>query len=216
MAENLALVKYIVRRFLGRGQEYDDLYQWGCLGLLKAIDRFDPEYPVRFSTYAVPVIMGEIRRCLRDEGPVHVSRTIHEQARRIDRFAETFEAEHGRAPDVGEIADGVGIDRESAVIAMNSRQRVRSLSEPVRAGGELRLMDVLGSETMSAVDDRLALAKLIRDLPPQERTVIVRRYFRSHTQTQIARDMGISQVQVSRMESRILKRMRERMECGQL
>ena len=202
-------MKYIVRRFLGRGHEFDDLFQWGCLGLLKAIDRFDPDYPVKFSTYAVPVIMGEIRRFLRDDGLVHVSRTIHEQACRIERFAGEFEAREGRRPDVGEISSALDIDRESAVLAMNSLGRVRSLNEPVKGDADLRLMDVLGTETMGQVDRRLTLAQLLRDLPENERTIIVRRYFKSHTQTQIARDMGISQVQVSRMESRILKRMRQ-------
>ena len=193
---------------MGRGAEFDDLYQWGCLGLVKAIDRFDPDYPVQFSTYAVPVIMGEIRRYLRDDGLVHVSRTIREQARRIETFAAEFEKTEGRRPDVAEIAEALGMDRDSVVLAMNSKSRVRSLSEPVNGDTGLRLMDVLGSEPMRKVDDRLTLSKLLRDLPDKERTIIVRRYFQSHTQTQIARDMGISQVQVSRMESRILKRMR--------
>ena len=199
---------------MGRGAEFDDLYQWGCLGLLKAIDRFDPDYPVQFSTYAVPVIMGEIRRCLRDDGPVHVSRTIHDQARRIEAYVRQYEAEHHRPPELSEIAGALGLDREGVVLAMNSRRQVRSLSEPVNGDEGLRLMDVLdadslGTDALGQVDTRLTLSRLLRDLPEQERTIIVRRYFQSHTQTQIARDMGISQVQVSRMESRILKRMRK-------
>lgn len=206
--QNLALVKYIVKRFMGRGAEFDDLYQWGCLGLVKAIDRFDPDYPVQFSTYAVPVIMGEIRRFLRDDGLVHVSRTIHEQARRIETFAAEYEKREGRRPDVTEISEALGLERDSVVLAMNSKNRVRSLSEPVNGESELRLMDVLGTEPMRRVDNRLTLAKLIRDLPPKERAIIVRRYFQCHTQTQIAKDMGLTQVQVSRMESRILKRLR--------
>lgn len=206
--DNLALVKYIVKRFMGRGAEFDDLYQWGCLGLLKAIDRFDPEYPVRFSTYAVPVIMGEIRRFLRDDGLMHVSRTINEQARRIGKYIEVFEAREHRRPELDEIAEALSMDRESVVLAMNSRNRVRSLSEPVRGDSELRLMDVIGTEPMKKVDNRLTLSRLLRDLTDQERAVIVRRYFQSHTQSQIAKDMGMTQVQVSRMESRILKRMR--------
>lgn len=193
---------------MGRGAEFDDLYQWGCLGLVKAIDRFDPDYPVQFSTYAVPVIMGEIRRYLRDDGLVHVSRTIREQARRIETFAAEFEKTEGRRPDVSEVASALDLGRDSVVLAMNSKSRVRSLSEPVNGDTGLRLMDVLGSEPMRRVDNRLTLVKLIRDLPPKERTIIVRRYFQCHTQTQIARDMGLTQVQVSRMESRILKRLR--------
>ena len=210
MTGNLALVKYIVRRFLGRGVEFDDLYQWGCLGLVKAIDRFDPDYPVQFSTYAVPVIMGEIRRCLRDDGPVHISRTIHEQARQIDQYTQTFEAKHQRQPTLEEISQALNLDREAIVLAMNSKKQIRSLSEPIGGSEEgLRLMDVLGVDTMPKVDTRLTLARMLRDLPEKERAVIVRRYFQSHTQTQIAKDMGMTQVQVSRMESRVLKRMRE-------
>ena len=197
---------------MGRGVEFDDLFQWGCLGLLKAIDRFDPDYPVQFSTYAVPVIMGEIRRFLRDDGPVHVSRTIHEQARRVERFIADFEAEHQRAPEIDEIAGALSLDRESVALALNSKNRVRSLNEPVQGDSGLRLMDVLGVETIARVDNRLTLSRMLRDLSDQERAIIVRRYFQSHTQTQIAKDMGISQVQVSRLESRILKKMRKSVE----
>ena len=206
--QNLALVKYIVKRFMGRGAEFDDLYQWGCLGLVKAIDRFDPDYPVQFSTYAVPVIMGEIRRFLRDDGTVHVSRTIHEQARRIEQYVADYEAREQKRPSVEEIAGALDMTPEAVALAMNSRRQVQSLNAPVDGENGLRLMDVLGTEPMGRVDDRLTLSKLLRDLPDKERTIIVRRYFQSHTQTQIARDMGMTQVQVSRMESRILKRMR--------
>ena len=206
--DNIALVKYIVRRFSGRGVEYEDLFQYGCMGLLKAVDRFDPNYSVQFSTYAVPVIMGEIRRFLRDDGPIHVSRTIYERARRVEACVQNYQQEHGRTPSVQEIALELELDGGDVLLALNSRNRVRSLNEPVRGEGDLRLMDVLGAEPMTAVDKRLTLAKLLRDLNPDERMLIVRRYFKAHTQTQIARDMGISQVQVSRMESRILKRMR--------
>lgn len=206
--ENIALVKYIVKRFLNRGLEYDDLFQTGCLGLMKAIDRFDPGYAVRFSTYAVPVIMGEIRRCLRDDGPIHISRTIQDQARRVEAFRADFEAKEGRSPSIAEIADALGLEPGDVLLAVNSRSRMRSLNEPVSGEGDLRLMDVVGCECMKAVDQRLTLSHLLEDLNADERALILRRYFRSHTQTQIARDMGISQVQVSRMESRIIKRMR--------
>lgn len=206
--ENIALVKYIVKRFNHRGAEYDDLFQYGCLGLLKAIDRFDPAFAVRFSTYAVPVIMGEIRRYLRDDGPIHVSRTIHERARRIAAYIQRFEQENRRQPDIGEIAEALDLEKGDVLMAMNSGGCVRSLNEPVGGDGELRLMDVLGSAPMEAVETRLTLKKLLKDLSDDERALIVRRYFKSHTQTEIARDLGVSQVQVSRMESRIIKRMR--------
>ena len=209
VSENIPLVKYIVKRYLNRGAEYDDLFQYGCMGLLKAIERFDPDYPVQFSTYAVPVIMGEIRRYLRDDGPIHISRTIHDLARRIEEFNRQFRQSEQREPSIGEISRALSLDSGDVLLALNSRSRVRSLDEPVKEEGDLRLMDVLGTEPMAQVDRRLVLNKLLRDLTEQERTLIIRRYFHAHTQSSIARDMGISQVQVSRMEAKILKRMRK-------
>ena len=206
--ENLALVRYLVKRFSGRGAESEDLFQYGCMGLLKAIDRFDPEYDVQFSTYAVPVILGEMRRYLRDDGPIHVSRTIHDNARRIEQFCTEWRETQCEEPGISEVAEGLHMTREDVILALNARNRVRSLNEPIGSEGNLRLMDILGEEPMQDIDSRLTLAKLLRDLPDEERTLIVRRYFKSHTQTEIARDMGISQVQVSRMESRIIKKLR--------
>lgn len=206
--ENMALVRYLVKRFVGRGADAEDLFQYGCMGLLKAIDRFDPDYSVQFSTYAVPVILGEIRRYLRDDGPIHVSRTIHDNARKVERFCAQWREKNGSEPDVSEVADGLEMSPEDVLLAVNARSRVRSLNEPIGGEGDLRLMDVLGDEPMKDIDSRLTLAKLLRDLPDEERTLIIRRYFKAHTQTEIARDMGVSQVQVSRMESRIIKKMR--------
>jgi len=206
VTENLALVKYIVRRFLNRGAEYDDLFQFGCMGLLKAIDRFDPSFRVQFSTYAVPVIMGEIRRYLRDDGPIHISRTIRDLSRRVDDYLERSEQPAGHS--VQEIAEALGADREDVLLALNSRRPLRSLEENVGGDEGPRLMDVLGTEPMAEVDSHLTLCKLLRDLSDDERTLILRRYFKRHTQAQIAEDLGTSQVQVSRMETRILKKLR--------
>ncbi|MEE1199398.1 MAG: SigB/SigF/SigG family RNA polymerase sigma factor [Christensenellales bacterium] len=207
--ENLGLVRFLVKRFSGRGADSEDLFQYGCIGLVKAIDRFDPEYPVQFSTYAVPVILGEIRRYLRDDGPIHVSRTIHDYSRRVEKYRLEWLEIHQEEPDVAQVCEALDMSREEVLLALNARTRVRSLSEPITGEGDLRLMDVIGTEPMREVDSRLTLSKLLRDLPDEERTLIVRRYFKSHTQTEIAKDMGISQVQVSRMESRILKKMRK-------
>ena len=208
MEENLKLVHYVLRRFRDRGAEYEDLYQYGCMGLLKAVDRFDPSYNVRFSTYAVPVIMGEIRRYLRDDGSVHISRTIHDNAVRICKFREEFLNANGREADIHEIAEATGLDAEAVMLAVNARRSVRSLNECVGGEGDIRLMDVIGEDRSEEIDCRLLLAQLLRGLEPEERTLIIRRYFRAQTQSEIARDMGISQVQVSRMEGRIIKRMR--------
>lgn len=212
--ENLPLVHFVLRRFKDRNAEYEDIYQYGCMGLLKAIDRFDPAYNVRFSTYAVPIIMGEVRRFLRDDDPVHISRTIHDNSVTVERFRTQYVQQHQKEPSVGEIARETGLSSEDVLLCLNARQRVRSLSEPVGEGKQLRLMDVIGTETMAEVDSRIMLSRLMRDLSPEERSIIVRRYFHAHTQSAIARDMGISQVQVSRLESRILKRMRLNAESG--
>lgn len=206
VSQNTALVKFIVRRFLGRGVEYDDLFQYGCLGLLKAIDSFDPSFQVQFSTYAVPVIMGEIRRTLRDDGPIHVSRTLRELSKKVEDYIK--QSGHAEGHSAQEIADALGADRGDVLLALNCRRPMRSLDETVGGDDGLRLMDVIGTESMAVVDRRLMLSRLLEDLPESERTLIYRRYFKRHTQSRIARDLGTSQVQVSRMESRILKKLR--------
>jgi len=206
----MPLVHYVLRRFKDRGVEYEDLYQYGCIGLMKAVDRFDPKYNVRFSTYAVPIIMGEIRRFLRDDGPVHISRTIHDHALQVERYREEFTKQQGREPTLEEICRDTGIGRGDVVLAVNARQRVKSLSEPAGREGDMPLMDVIGETPMEKIDSRLALAQLLRGLAPEERTLIIRRYFHAHTQSAIARDMGVSQVQISRMESRIIQKLRKR------
>ena len=203
---------FVLRRFRDRGEEYEDLFQYGCMGLIKAIDRFDPTLGMRFSTYAVPVILGEVRRFLRDDAPVHVSRAIRDDARCIARFREAFLREHAREPTIDEISAGTGLSHEDAVLALNAQREVKSLYEPVGGDGELRLMDVIGEESMGAVDKRLLISELLKELSPQERTIIVLRYFRSNTQSEIAQVLGVSQVQISRLERKILNRMRERAE----
>jgi len=210
--ENLKLVHYVLRKFADRGAEYEDLYQYGCMGLLKAVDRFDPAYNVRFSTYAVPVIMGEIRRFLRDDGSIHVSRTIHDNAVKVEKFREEYVRRNECEATISEIAAATGLDEEDIMLAANARRGVRSLDECVGSDGDMRLMDVIGEDRTEEIDRRLVLASLLRELAPQERSIIIRRYFRAQTQSEIARDLGISQVQVSRMEGRIIRRMRMRAE----
>lgn len=200
-----ALVKFVMRRFTGRGAEADDLYQLGRMGLVKAIRNFDTRYDVRFSTYAVPLIMGEIRRFLRDDGQIHVSRSIRQNAQRIQAFCSEFGDE---TPPVGVIAAGVGLSEEDVLLAMEASQRPRSLNEPLGEDG-LTLADVLGHDETDRTLERIELRRLIEALSPREREVIVRRYYRDETQAAIARDMGMTQVQVSRLESRILARMRQ-------
>lgn len=207
--ENLPLVRHLVKRFQDRGREYDDLFQYGCLGLLKAIDRFDPAFGTAFSTYAVPVILGEIRRFLRDDGSIHVARSIKENARRVEEARQGMLQASGREPTVDELCEALDLDREDILLALNARQSVRSLDASIDADGELTLKDTLGTDCMEAVEKRLLLGSLLKALPREDMRLIALRYFQRRTQTEIAKEMGVSQAQVSRMESRILKRLRE-------
>ena len=200
-----ALVRYVARRFMGRGREMEDLYQLGRLGLYKAVKNFNTEYAVKFSTYAVPLIMGEIRRFLRDDGQIHISRSIRENAVRVARLME----EEGDGVSVGEMAQKLGLSCEETVLAMEAGRSVRSLSEPIGEDGGLWLQDTIGEDKTGEIVGRMALEEMLEKLPPFERELIERRYFREQTQTSIARELGMTQVQISRMESRILKRLRE-------
>ncbi|MEA4898105.1 sigma-70 family RNA polymerase sigma factor [Bacillota bacterium Meth-B3] len=206
--DNLALVKYVVKRFQGAGRDWDDLYQLGCMGLVKAIKNFNVSFDVKFSTYAVPVILGEVRRFLRDDGPMRVSRSIKENARKIAAYLQDCEAE-GTMPTIAQIAERVGLDREETVLALDSLHPARSLSEPVGGEGSLTLGDTLGADPFEAVDRRIELQQLMAGLDEQERALLIRRYFDRWTQGQIAEALGMTQVQVSRMESKLLKRLRE-------
>ncbi len=214
ICDNLALVRHLVKRFLDRGREYDDLYQYGCLGLVKAVDRYDPAFGTAFSTYAVPVILGEIRRFLRDDGSVHVARSIKENARRLEEARESILRTSGREPGVEELGAFLSLSREEVLLALNARRSVRSLDASIDADGEICLKDAIGVDCMEAVEKRLLLRSLLKALPKEEMRLIAMRYFQRRTQTEIAREMGVSQVQVSRMESRILKRLRQYAESG--
>ena len=199
-----ALVHYVVKRFEGRGRERDDLVQLGRLGLVKAARNFDPEaYHVRFSTYAVPLIMGEIRRFLRDDNQVHVARSIRENSIRLARLREKL----GDDVPLDELAKELRLSREETLLAMEAGYGVRSLSEPL-GDGDLLLQDTIGEDNTAQLVSCIDLKVMLDSLPPQERELIRRRYFLDQTQTSIAAELGMTQVQVSRMESRILKRLR--------
>ncbi len=179
--------------------------QLGRLGLIKAVRNFDPEsYQVRFSTYAVPLIMGEIRRFLRDDSQIHVARSIRENAARLMRLRE----ELGDDTPVDELARRLSLSREETLLAMESGYAVRSLSEPLAGDGSLLLEDTIGEDRTGDVLMRIDLEAMLSRLEPKERELIRRRYFLDQTQTRIAAELGMTQVQVSRMESRVLKRLR--------
>ncbi len=208
VVENVALVKSMLRKYLNRGCEYDDLYQIGCLGLIKAIIKFDTSMEVKFSTYAVPVILGEIRRHLRDDGQIHVSRSLKELSVRVYKCMEQLREIQGREPTVTEISGELGVSIEDITLALGSIKPVRSIYEPIDQDGDMTLGDTL-SDYKDELTDSLHLKEMIGLLPVRERQIIILRYFQERTQADIAKLLGVSQVQVSRIESKVLKKLRD-------
>ena len=214
--ENTGLVWCIVRRFTGRGTELEDLFQIGSNGLFKAIDKFDLNYQVRFSTYAVPMISGEIRRFLRDDGMIKVSRSLKELAVKVFSLKEELSDCYGRDPTVEEIAGKLGVSSEEVAASLEAGAQVESIYRPLSAteGEKGVLMDKLEekSEAQEQLLNRLTLEKVMKDLAPQEKELILRRYFYNQTQMETAKALGVSQVQVSRLEKKCLKELRKRFE----
>ena len=211
--KNMGLVHSIARRFQNRGVEMEDLVQIGSIGLLKAIDKFDLTYEVRFSPYAVPMITGEIKRFLRDDGMVKVSRSLKEEAARIYAVREVFMGEQGREPTLEELAEELQLTREEVILAMESAAQIESLQKTIYQsdGSDIALEDKLPFEKnqQEEVLDRMLLEQMLGSLNTEERELIYLRFFKERTQSNIAKKMGMSQVQVSRMEKKILRRMRE-------
>ena len=210
ICDNIGLVHTCARRFDRRGIEYDDLFQAGCMGLVKAVDGFDEERGLKFSTYAVPVILGEIRRLFRDGGTVKVSRSLKELSLRATREREAFFLEHGREPAITELADRLGVERELAVEAVGAAQPALSLT---RAGDDEdgSNIDIPVDPPEATVTDRLALQQVLRLLSERDRNIIVLRYFKRQTQQATADRLGMTQVQVSRRERVILEDLRRRL-----
>lgn len=208
---NLRLVLSIVQRFSNRGENMDDLFQIGCIGLIKAIDNFDITHEVKFSTYAVPMIIGEIRRHLRDSSPIRVSRSIKDTAYRAMKAKEEFIGKHQREPQIGEIAKMLGIDETEVVIALESIVDPLSLYEPVFSdGGDMvYVLDQLGDN--SCADDwldEIALKESIIGLSEREKNILTLRFMRGLTQTEVSKEIGISQAQVSRLEKGAIDKIR--------
>ena len=212
--ENTGLVWCVVRRFQGRGTETEDLFQIGSIGLLKAIDKFDLEYEVRFSTYAIPMISGEIRRFLRDDGMLKVSRSLKELSYKTTRAAEKLAGELGREPTLAELSEALGVAREELTEAMEAGAAVDSIDRPIRQkeGSEVCLADRIEEKKRDEDDiiDRMLLEQLLGTLTAEERRLIWLRYFAGKTQSEVGRILGISQVQVSRAEKRIMEELRKR------
>lgn len=212
--KNLGLVHHIVKRFLNRGVDAEDLFQIGCIGLMKAVDKFDLAFDVKFSTYAVPMISGEIKRFLRDDGMVKVSRSLKENGWKITRAREQFQHEHGREPTLEEIVKVTGLSTEEVVMAMDAGAEVESIYKSVYQsdGNEIYLVDQIAGKNneREKLLNHMLLKQLLSELEGEERELIRLRYFQGKTQTEVAGRLGISQVQVSRLEKRILRRLRDK------
>ncbi len=210
--ENIGLIWCVVKRFHGRGAEAEDLFQIGSIGLLKAIDKFDLSYDVKFSTYAVPMISGEIRRFLRDDGMIKVSRSLKELAYKSFQAREELMGILGREPTLDELAENMQVEKEEIVQAMEAGGEVESLYRPIhqKEGSEIRLLDKLEEKERKEekILDTMLLKQLLETLDGQERTLIYLRYFAEKTQSDVGKILGISQVQVSRMEKRIIENLR--------
>jgi len=210
--ENSGLVWSVVKRFSGRGYEAEDLFQIGSIGLLKCIQKFDMQYDVKFSTYAVPMIMGEIKRFIRDDGMIKVSRPLKELAVKAKYAQDLLAAKYGRQPTIHELADEVGAEVEDLVVAMEAGLEVESLYSTIHQGdgNPIYLIDKLDqNDDGASMVDSIAIKQIIGKLKPNERQIIMLRYFQDKTQMEIAKEIGVSQVQVSRIERRVLQAIRK-------
>ncbi len=210
---NLRLVLSVIQKFAGRGENVDDLFQVGCIGLIKAIDNFNVDMDVKFSTYGVPMIVGEIRRYLRDNSAIRVSRSVRDTAYRVLQCKEKYMAEHQREPTVEEIAQAMDISREDVVMALDAVVDPVSLFEPVYSDGgdTVCVMDQVRDRknTDERWLDRIALGDAIRKLGERERKILALRFFQGKTQMEVSAEVGISQAQVSRLEKNALNQIRK-------
>ncbi|OOM75053.1 RNA polymerase sigma-F factor [Clostridium puniceum] len=213
---NLPLVSSISKKFLNRGYDYEDIFQIGSIGLVKAINNFDLTYNVKFSTYAVPMIIGEIKRFLRDDGMIKVSRNVKSLARKVNFYKEILTKKLKRSPTIEELADYANVDKEEILFAIESSNSLQYLYDTIHQddGAPVLLIDKLSEK---GVDDgniieRIALKEALQSLDSKARQIIVLRYFKDKTQVQVAKMLGISQVQVSRIEKKVLSQMRKKLE----
>lgn len=213
VTENLGLVWAVARRFMGRGYELEDLYQIGCIGLMKCIDKFDLSYDVKLSTYAVPMISGEIKRFLRDDGMIKVSRTLKETAYKVQKAREEIVNRTGVEPKLEELSQLLEIDVEEIVASLEANVEVESIHKTIyqNDGNAVYLMDKIACEEdeNEILLNHVVVEGLLNQLNDTEEKIIKMRYFENKTQTEIAQEVGISQVQVSRMEKKILLKMRD-------
>ena len=215
--ENNGLIWSIVKRFYGRGHEPEDLYQIGCLGFIKSIKRFNTDFEVKLSTYAVPYMIGEIKRYIRDDGPVKVSRSIKDLGIKIRELQREKMNKQGKEPKIQEIAKELKVNLDDVILAMEATNSVESIEGTKhinnKDGKSISLLDTLSTEKNEeeTITNKLAIGQLIKDLNDREKEIILLRYYKEKTQAQVAKILGISQVQVSRLERKILENMRRKM-----
>lgn len=215
---NLPLVTSISKKFINRGYDYEDIYQIGCMGLVKAINNFDDKYNVKFSTYAVPMIIGEIKRFLRDDGIIKVSRNVKSLAKKLHFDKEALTKKLNRDPSIEELAEFSGIDKEEILFALESSASMQYLYEVIHQddGAPVLLIDKLSENAAEDknLTEKIALKEALNNLDVKSRQIIVLRYFKDKTQIQVAKMLGISQVQVSRIEKKVLLEMRKQLDEG--
>lgn len=212
--KNMRLVWSVVQRFLNRGYEPDDLFQIGSIGLLKSVDKFDLSYDVKFSTYAVPMIIGEIQRFIRDDGTVKVSRSLKETGNKIRKAKDELSKTLGRVPTVKEIAEYLELSPEDVIMAQEASRSPASIHETVyeNDGDPITLLDQIDNGEEGRWFDKIALKEAINELDEREKLIVYLRYYKDQTQSEVAARLGISQVQVSRLEKKILQQMKGRMD----
>ena len=209
---NLRLVLSVIKRFYGRGENADDLFQVGCVGLIKAMDNFDITQNVQFSTYAVPMIMGEVRRYLRDNNPIRVSRSIRDLAYRTLAIKERMLKENNKEPSIEEIAKEIGVEKEDIIFSLDAIQEPISLQEPVYGDGteNLYILDQVSDikNTDEKWAENITILEAMKKLNDKEKMIINKRYFQGKTQVEVADEIGISQAQVSRLEKNAINHIR--------
>lgn len=215
--ENNGLIWSIVKRFMNRGYEVDDLYQIGCIGFIKSIKRFDTNFDVKLSTYSVPYILGEIKRFIRDDGPIKVSRSIKELNTKINELKKYYLIKYGREITIEEIKKELKVTKEDILIAIDSVNNVESIENAATSenkdGKKLSIMEKIstGKNEEELITNKLVIRELIEDLKDRDRQIILLRFFKEKTQTEVANMLGISQVQVSRIEKKVLSNMRKKL-----
>ena len=211
--ENSPLIKSVIRWFRDKGVEYDDLYQLGCMGFLKAINNFDVSFNVKFSTYVVPMVVGEIKRFMRDDGAIKVSRAIKGLNVKINKFSDKFLMENGRQPSISEISKHFKIEENEVVMIMDSAKMPMSLYTPLDDGEEdgLTIIDRFDGQNNEDFVENFALKDMIDKLEERDKKIILLRYFYDKTQSEIAERLGVSQVQVSRLENKILENLKKKL-----